>query len=379
LLSVLHLYSNHAWTGPAELAVNLCLALERRDVEVTFAAGKRPERSKKDVASVAAARSLNVLEGLRLCKHTRLLANMRDVRKLRRLLKEGRWDVLHAHLPNDHLIAAAAREGLEPYVPVVRSSYDGGGMRPGSRTRRLAQSGTDALIEASQIALEADVRDVGFPRERVVVIPPAIDLERFDPNRPLRDMRERLGLAQDDFVLGIVARMQPHRRFEVLLEAVRLLKEKVPELRLVIVGRGSRQEEVAKRPVEEMGLGDVVKFSGYVEGDDYVGLLKTFDVKVFLVPGSDGSCRAVREAMAMGKPVIASRRGMLPELVEDGVMGLVVSETPEELASAAELLWKDAELRRGMGEKARSRAVEQFCPDRQAEAVEKIYKRCLST
>ena len=377
-MRVLHLYSNHAWTGPAELAVNLCRALKRRGVEVAFAAGKRQHNSKRDVASVAVERGLNVLEGLRLCKHTRLLANMRDVRKLRRWLREGRWDVLHAHLLNDHVIAAAAREGLEPLVPVVRSSYDAGGMKSLKRARRLARGGTDMLVEASHIALEADVRDVGFRKEKVVVIPPAVDLERFNPDRPLPDMRGRLGLAQDDFVLGIVARMQPHRRFDVLLEAMGLLKEKVPRLRLVIVGRGTRQEEVARKPVREMGLEEVVKFSGYVEGDDYVGLLSAFDVKVFLVPGSDGSCRAVREAMAMGKPVIASRRGMLPELVEGGVMGLVVSEKPEELASAAELLWKDEELRRGMGEKARERAIEQFCPDRQAEAVEKIYKQCLN-
>ncbi len=377
-MRVLHLYSNHAWTGPAELAVNLCRALKRRGVEVAFAAGKRQHNSKRDVASVAVERGLNVLEGLRLCKHTRLLANMRDVRKLRRWLREGRWDVLHAHLLNDHVIAAAAREGLEPLVPVVRSSYDAGGMKSLKRARRLARGGTDMLVEASHIALEADVRDVGFRKEKVVVIPPAVDLERFNPDRPLPDMRGRLGLARDDFVLGIVARMQPHRRFDVLLEAMGLLKEKVPRLRLVIVGRGTRQEEVARKPVREMGLEEVVKFSGYVEGDDYVGLLSAFDVKVFLVPGSDGSCRAVREAMAMGKPVIASRRGMLPELVEGGVMGLVVSEKPEELASAAELLWKDEELRRGMGEKARERAIEQFCPDRQAEAVEKIYKQCLN-
>jgi len=377
-MRVLHLYSNHAWTGPAELAVNLCRALKRRGVEVAFAAGKRQHNSKRDVASVAVERGLNVLEGLRLCKHTRLLANMRDVRKLRRWLREGRWDVLHAHLLNDHVIAAAAREGLKPLVPVVRSSYDAGGMKSLKRARRLARGGTDMLVEASHIALEADVRDVGFRKEKVVVIPPAVDLERFNPDRPLPDMRGRLGLARDDFVLGIVARMQPHRRFDVLLEAMGLLKEKVPRLRLVIVGRGTRQEEVARKPVREMGLEEVVKFSGYVEGDDYVGLLSAFDVKVFLVPGSDGSCRAVREAMAMGKPVIASRRGMLPELVEGGVMGLVVSEKPEELASAAELLWKDEELRRGMGEKARERAIEQFCPDRQAEAVEKIYKQCLN-
>lgn len=360
------------------MAVNLCLALERRGVDVTFAAGRPPKGAKKHIAAVAADRGLNVLDDLRLCKHRRWLANHRDIRKLRSWFQAGRWDVVHAHLLNDHLVAAAATKGLKARVPVIRSSYDGGGMASKIRTRRLAREGTDMLIEASHLAQDADVERVGFPREKTVVIPPAIDLARFDPARAPEDSRERLGLGPDDFVLGIVARMQPHRRFRVLLEAVRLLTEEVPKLRLVIVGRGTRQEEVAKRPVREMGLEEVVKFSGYVEGDDYVGALNAFDVKVFLVPGSDGTCRAVREAMAMGKPVIASRKGILPELVEDGVMGLVVSDTPGELAAAIKLLAKDEKLRLQMGEKARRRALEEFCPERQAEAVEKIYRQCLN-
>jgi len=360
------------------LAVNLCLALERRGVGVTFAAGRPPKGSKRDVASVAAERGLNVLDDLRLCKHRRWVANYRDIRKLRSWFRAGRWDVVHAHLLNDHLVAAAATKGLKARVPIIRSSYDGGGMASKIRTRRLAREGTDMLIEASRLAQDADVDRVGFPRERTVVIPPAIDLARFDPARAPEDWRERLGLGLDDFVLGIVARMQPHRRFRVLLEAVRLCAAEMPKLRLVIIGRGTRQQQVARGPSEEMGLKEIVKFTGYLDGDEYVGALNTFDVKAFLVPGSDGTCRAVREAMAMGKPVIASRKGMLPELVEDGVMGLVVSDTPGELAAAIKLLAKDEKLRLQMGANARRRALRDFSPDLQAEAVEKIYRQCLN-
>jgi glycosyltransferase involved in cell wall biosynthesis len=112
---------------------------------------------------------------------------------------------------------------------------------------------------------------------------------------------------------------------------------------------------------------------------DYPQLLAALDVKIFLVPGSDGSCRAVREAMAMGKPVIAARRGMLPELVQDGVSGFVVEDTPENLARAIISLVNDLPLRRKMGEAARQRICSEFSIKGQMEKVESVYRQTLKS
>ena len=361
-----------------ELAVNLCLALQRRGLDITLAAGAAPEGVPEHVAAVAAERGLKIRQGLRLKKHFNWIANFRDARLLRSCLRECDWDLLHVHLLNDHLLAAGARKGMDRPIPIVRTSYDGGGMPTNIRTRWLLRKGTDALIEPSRTAQDADVERFGVPRDRTFVIPPAIDLNRFDPERSLEEMRPRLGLRADDFVVGIVARMQTHRRFNVLLDAVRMAAAKVPRLRLVIVGRGTRRQKVAVQPVEKMGLNEVVKFAGYLSGDEYVAALDAFDAKIFLVPGSDGSCRAVREAMAMGKPVIASRRGILPELVQDGVTGLVVTDTPQRLADAIQRLATDRALCSTLGASARRYALETFCPDAQAEAVERVYGKLLN-
>ena len=105
-----------------------------------------------------------------------------------------------------------------------------------------------------------------------------------------------------------------------------------PELLLVLVGRGTHFEEVAKEPIEELGISKRVVTAGY-RREDYPGVLACFDMKVFLVPGTDGSCRAVREAMASSIPIIAARRGMLPELVEEGT-GVVIDDTVEGLSEA---------------------------------------------
>ena len=102
--------------------------------------------------------------------------------------------------------------------------------------------------------------------------------------------------------------------------------------------------------------------------------LAAMDMKVFLVPGTDGSCRAVREAMAMGVPVIAARRGVLPAIVSHDRSGILIDHTPERLAAALVRLAKDPGLRQRLGAAARSTAVERFSLPQQAERVLKVYR-----
>ena len=139
-------------------------------------------------------------------------------------------------------------------------------------------------------------------------------------------VRSKYGIDQLDPLIGIVARVQPHRRFEIFLKAIQMVVSEIPQLKVFIIGRGTHIQEVAIKPAQEMGLSDNIFFTGY-QLHGYPEMLAALDVKVFLVPGSDGSCRAVREAMAMGKPVVVANRGMLPEIVEDGVNGLVVDDS----------------------------------------------------
>jgi glycosyltransferase involved in cell wall biosynthesis len=101
------------------------------------------------------------------------------------------------------------------------------------------------------------------------------------------------------------------------------------------------------------------------------------DIFVFLMAGSDGTARALREAMAMGKPVIVANRGMLPELVENGVSGLVVNDSPTELANAALRLLRHPEMREALGRSAYQKAHQDFQLERQAEAVERFYQEMI--
>ena len=177
-------------------------------------------------------------------------------------------------------------------------------------------------------ALATDARDTfGWGPERVAVVEGCVDVGRYQRRSPSAALTRELGLRKGECVIGVVARLQPHRRFDLLLEAFARARLLAPGLRLLVVGRGTRAAQVLDEPVRRLGLGEAVIRAGY-RGEDYRDVLSLLHALVFLVPGSDGSCRAVLEAMSMQIPVISSRRGILPETVRDGCTGLLIDEAP---------------------------------------------------
>jgi glycosyltransferase involved in cell wall biosynthesis len=135
-------------------------------------------------------------------------------------------------------------------------------------------------------------------------------------------------------------------------------------------------EQSVIQPMKQLGVEKRVILGGY-RTNDYLDALACMDIFVFLMAGSDGTARALREAMAMGKPVIVANRGMLPELVEDGVSGFVVNDTPEELAQAALRLLRHPEMREAFGKAAYQKAHHDFQLERQVEDVERFYQEMI--
>lgn len=387
-MRVLHLFSNCKWTGPAEPALNLCWRLRALGVEAEFACAPDAGKSVNRVVASARERGIEPILEFHLRKHRHPLKNFQDVRRLRRYLHENPVDIVHCHLDNDHEIAARALRGLR--IPLVRTSYEGVGLAP-NRRRRAMMARTAVLIEPSEMARGHDLAAYGLPQERAAVVPNAIDTARFDPERALnlsppaipanagiQDLRARWNIPADAYVVGIVARMQTHRHFEDLLEATKWLIEVVPNTHLLIVGRGTNQKTVVEQPARELGIADHVHITGYVEGDELIAAIQSFDVGVYLVPGSDGTCRAAREILSMGKPLVVADRGMLREIVVDGESGVVTDGRPASLFDALEGLGGEPERRTQMGAAARALAETRYTLEVQAAAVHAIYGRMLS-
>jgi glycosyltransferase involved in cell wall biosynthesis len=378
-LKILHLFSDWKWTGPADPTTNLCKELERRGHDVTFAHGKPPvpveDSIEKRVSKreIKATTRFHLNHVLKVYHPSSVWDNLRDISNLTHYLHQERFDILNVHHSHDHIIGGIAARRSDRPVIVIRTDHKREPLKPSFGNRLLISQLTDGMITFSERARKEDAEHFGLPMERVTRISPALDLDRYDSNREFKDMRAVFGIGPKDIVIGMVARFQKYRRTRVFLEAVKTISKEFPNIKVLLVGRSSQMEESVIRPIKLLGVEKWVILAGY-RTDDYLDTLACMDIFLFLMAGSDGTARALREAMAMGKPVIVADRGMLPELVEHGVSGLVVQDTPELLADAAVQLLRNRERREAMGKAAWEKAHREFRLDQHAEAVETFYQ-----
>jgi len=381
-MKILQLFSNWKWTGPADPIVNLCKGLERKGHDVTLAYQKPPvpveDSLEKRVlhAGVKATDQFRLNHGVKVYHPKFLWNNLRDIFDLTTYLRQERFDILNVHHSHGHLLGGVAARRCGSPVVVIRTDHKRDPLKPSLGNRFLISQLTDGMITFSERARKADAEHFRLPLERVVKILPALDLNRYDPRREYKDMRTLFGIGRNEVIIGMIARYQKYRRTAVFLEAVKTIAKDFPNLKVLLVGRSSQMEESVVKPMKELGVEEWVVLAGY-QTTDYLDTLACMNVFVFLMAGSDGTARALREAMAMGKPVVVANRGMLPELVENGVSGLVVNDTPEELARAVLDLLHHPEKREALGRAAHQKAHRDFRLDQQVEAVERFYQEVI--
>jgi glycosyltransferase involved in cell wall biosynthesis len=378
-MKVIHLFSDWRWTGPAEPVVKLCKKLNERGVNIVLACRKPPIEHPQNLFKKALEQNIPVTTQFFLNRYFSPKENLRDMIWLPQYLTQERFDLIHTHLSHDHFLGAIALlfSRRKNRVRLVRTNHRGVPSPHKVWNRIFLSHFTHHLITISQQAWQDDQQSYGLEPDQVSLVYGGIDPYRFQPKKRNPLFAQSLGLNEDTPVLGIVARMQRRRRFPQFLEAISLVIKDIPELKILIVGRGTHAYEV-KDKAQALGLMDNIIFTGYRD-NDYQDVLACMDAKAYLVPGSDGSCRAVMEAMAMGKPVVAAGRGVLPELVEDGVSGYVIQDdTPEKLAKAIGMLFRDSERQQEMGRAARDRILKLFSLDQQVDKVLEIYQKLTS-
>ncbi|MFT6082834.1 MAG: glycosyltransferase involved in cell wall biosynthesis, partial [Planctomycetota bacterium] len=303
----------------------------------------------------------------------------RDIRSLRRLLVRDRFDVLHCHQGADHLIATMACRRLANKPVVVRSLYEPVAPKRGWRERAMFRR-TQAVLAPTVPAQVGVARRFSIREDRVLLQEPVTEPRALEGP----DARGRWGLSADHLVVGITARIQPHRRFELLWQTVRYVREQLPNVRFVLLGRGNDEdtEALVHKPIAELGIADNVVLPGYQKGPAYDEALRALDAFLFLVPGSDGTCRAVCDAMAFGKPVVSTQRGILPELLAERrrseVPGFAVEETDRALGGALLRLLSDSSLRADCGAAALRRTQLDMNPSVAAERTRELYCQLLA-
>jgi len=379
-MRILHLFANYKWTGPADPAIRAAVRLRGLGLDVRFAQGSFMHRGGEHrVAEELWRCRMPVVTGLELRKHFHVPSLLRDIRALRRLIVRDGYDVLHCHQGADHLLAAMACRRLKNKPVLVRSLYEPAAPKRGWR-ERVAFRRTQAVLAPTMAAREGVARRFAIAPERVLLQEPVTEPRVLDGV----NARERLGLKPGDLAVGITARIQPHRRFDLLWSVVAHVRKQVPTVRFVLLGRGNDEDtqQLVREPIAKLGIGDNVILPGYQKGPAYEEALRALDAFMFLVPGSDGTCRAVCDAMAFALPVVATTRGILPELLAERRRGeqpgFAVAETEEAMGDALVRLLTDDDFRAACGQAALRRTQLDMNPAAAAERTKDLYEHLLA-
>lgn len=281
--------------------------------------------------------------------------DIRWVRRLRHLVRERQFDVVHIHSP---YVAGLARPALKmlPTASRPRIVYTEHLPWPGYVwPTRLLNRMTFALNDKA-VAVSNSVRE-SVPsslRAKVQVVIHGVFAERMRQQSLARDdVRTELGIEAGELVVGTVAHLRRQKGYPVLLEAARQVIDSGLAVRFVAVGRGPEQSEIRSLH-RQLKLDDRFFFTGF--RSDAVRVMSAFDIFV-LASWNEGLPVTVMEALTLGIPVVATAVGGTPEILTSGVEGLLVPPgRPDELAKAIDVLAGDPDRRRQMAEAAVRRA-----------------------
>jgi glycosyltransferase involved in cell wall biosynthesis len=293
------------------------------------------------------------------------------VRELAAWLRRNEIDLVHAHMFRAEVVGT--RAALAAGTPVIMATVHSSRVRSPEDVAALAAltPAMDRLIVPSE-SIWAKVAAEGRGGAGYTVIPNGVDLSRFSTPAPRCGFRSEYSVPDDAPLFGVVARLEAEKGHAVLLEAWESVARAVPGAWLAIVGEGSEEASLRAR-VDAMpaAVARRVIFAGRRE--DVSAL--TAQLSVAVLPSlREAQGISLLEAMARRVPVVASRVGGIPEVVTDGVDGLLVSpSSPSELADALVRLACSPELRARLGEAGYDTVRARFSIDAQVRRIQAVY------
>ena len=303
----------------------------------------------------------------------------RTTSAIRRILRREGVDVVHSVLALGHLYATIARAGTR-----VRAIWfqQAAVIRPGLIDRLAAIVPSVRVFANSATSAEAQ-RALWNWTGGISVIHLGVDLKEFSLDRlaEAESVRRELGIPADHLVVGMAGRFEPWKGQHIFLEAAARLCDRFPQTTFLVVGDalfglGGSYKARLETFVRERGLDRRVRFLGF--RDDMAPIYAAMDVAVHASTSPEPFGLVIVEAMAMGRPVIASDGGGPREIIADGVTGfLSPMGDPGALAERIALLLGDPDLRRALGGAARQRVEHAFSAETMTARIEEAYREVL--
>ena len=312
-----------------------------------------------------------------LINHINPIVNLKAVADLRRIMVEGKYDIVHTHSSVAGIVGRLA--ALAAGIPVILHHVHGWGLHDGmsALTRRLyltleqfCAKFTDRIITVSAPDIQKGLNQGIGTKDKFTLINNGIDLEKFRQKVDVRQVRSELGLDPDGKVVGMVGRLDEQKNPLDLIRTAAIVTKSYPNVQFLIIGDGSLRPD-CERLIKELNLSDRFFLLGF--RDDVPRILPIMTITA-MSSLWEGLPLAFLEAMSAGKPIVANDIDGASDVVVNGETGfLVPARQPELMADRILTLLKDETLCNTMGRVAQERS-EYFSLPRMLGKVESLYK-----
>jgi len=293
----------------------------------------------------------------------------KSILRIKNLIRDLRIDVLHTHSSVDSWAGGLA--GRWARVPVlVRTRHISVRVRRPWLNRIYYLP--DAIITTGEHIRRELLQTHKILAERIVSIPTGADAGRFHPGPPDLELKKRMGLPIDSPVITLVAVLRAQKRHELVIAAAAEVIKVFPQARFIFVGDGPGRKRV-EQEIKNAQLESHILMTGYRE--DIPAILSFTDLGI-ISSVAEGIPQFLFQIMAMGKPVIATEVGGIPEIVTSGVNGVLIPpEDPAALAKALVQVLGDPESARRLGEEGRRLVEQEYTVEKMAEKVYRVYQQ----
>lgn len=300
------------------------------------------------------------------------LIYLKALKKIKRIINEFKPDIVHSHYASSYGLLGAM-SGFHPYI----ISFWGSDVFQFPNYSFLHKavlkfnlSRADILLSTSIIMMKEAKK---YTSKEITVTPFGIDVNRFIPET-VHNI-----ITNADVVIGTIKTLEKIYGIEDLINAFKIIKLKLPDrkIKLLIVGEGTQRKNLEQLASDLQVENDII-FTGYVAHDEVDKYHKMLDIFA-AVSLQESFGVSVLEASACGKPVVVSNVGGLPEVVDNGITGIIVeSKNSNQLADALVTLINNPDLRKKMGDAGRSKVMRDFSWDSSVKKMLRIYRNVLN-
>jgi glycosyltransferase involved in cell wall biosynthesis len=370
-MKIIQILNSPNWSGASNYCIQVSQELIKQGHQVLLLTepGKPSYRAEKAGIPIDTTIRLN---------HRNPALYVHSMKRMKTIFRQFKPDIISAHINEGAWMAGLIAKRFSPESIVARVRTDIDPPKGHFINRYVHHHWTDHLVVGSILHKKLCHEILDYDLEKISVVYGGVDADRFNSaNYPGKSFRREINAADDEVLIGLLARLDPVKGHEYAIEAFKQLANLKTKFRLVALGYENERtfawlHDLANRS----GIGDKVVSFGLRQ--DLPQVIASLDLGLITSIGSEANSRAALEFMASSKPVVGTSVGVIPEIISDGEQGYIVpARNPGATAQALRKLIENPVLRHNFGKQARERVLQNFSLEKFGKVMESVYLRLI--